>query len=193
MQEQVIVQENSELQVMERIQEQIVENTKEVPQERVQQRTVEQIVRVLVPLIQEQVIVQEIPQIVERIWEQIVETIEVSLQEHVQALSVLKKSSTKGNVGLTTVYKYSSVRKKKLRVLEERGVVPPQELQSLRSHIQSGKDAIADAVFDLYECKQQIKRRRSCESILAVDSVRDGMTDVHKSVNIGNHFPAEHI
>ena len=28
------------------------------------------------------------------------------------------------------------------------------------------------------------------ESILAVDTVRDGMTDFHDSVNIGNHFPA---
>ena len=64
-QEQVIVQENSELQVMERIQEQIVEIAKEVPQERVQQRTVEQIVRVPAPQIQEQVIVQEIPQVVD--------------------------------------------------------------------------------------------------------------------------------
>ena len=95
-QEQAIVQEippdveeNSKLQVMERIQEQIVETTKEVPQERVQQRTVEQIVRVPVPQIQEQVIVQEIPQVVERKQEHIVEPIEVLLQEHVQALSVL--------------------------------------------------------------------------------------------------------
>ena len=64
-QEQVIVQENSELQVMERIQEQIVETTKEVPRERVQQRTVEQFVRMLVPQMQEQVIVQEIPQAVD--------------------------------------------------------------------------------------------------------------------------------
>ena len=64
-QEQVIVQANSELQVVERIQEQIVETTEEVPRERVQQRTVEQIVRVPVPEIQEQVIVQEIPQVVD--------------------------------------------------------------------------------------------------------------------------------
>ena len=64
-QEQVIVQENSEFQVMERIQEQIVETTKEGPRERVQQRTVEQLVRVPVPQIQEQVIVQEIPQVVD--------------------------------------------------------------------------------------------------------------------------------
>ena len=71
-QEQAIVQENSELQVVERIQEKIVRTTNEVPQERVQQRTVEQIVRVLVPQVQEQVIVLEIPQAVERIQEQIV-------------------------------------------------------------------------------------------------------------------------
>ena len=64
-QEQLIVQEISELQVMERIQEQIVETTKEVPRERVQQRTVEQFVRLLVPQIQEQVIAQEIPQVVD--------------------------------------------------------------------------------------------------------------------------------
>ena len=64
-QEQVSAQEKSELQVMERIQEQIVETTKEVPRERVQQHTVEQIVRVPVPQIQEQVIVQEIPQVVD--------------------------------------------------------------------------------------------------------------------------------
>ena len=50
--------------------------------------------------------------------------------------------------------------KEKLRVLEERGVVPPHELQSLRSHIQSGKDAMADEMRDLYECNQQVKRRR---------------------------------
>ena len=30
------------------------------------------------------------------------------------------------------------------------------------------------------------------ESILAEDSVRDGMTDFHNSVNIGNHFPARY-
>ena len=60
-QEQVIVQ----VQVMERIQEQIAETTKVVPRERVQQRTVEQIVRVPVLQIQEQVTVQEIPQVVD--------------------------------------------------------------------------------------------------------------------------------
>ena len=49
----------------------------------------------------------------------------------------------------------------KLRVLEERAVIPPHELQSLRSHIQSGKDAMAVAVRDLYEGQQQLKRRRS--------------------------------
>ena len=45
-QEQVIVQENPEIQFMERIQEQIVETIKKVPQERVQQRTVEHVLRV---------------------------------------------------------------------------------------------------------------------------------------------------
>ena len=64
-QEQVIVQENSELQVMEWIQEQIVETTKEVTRERVQQHTVEQIVQVPVHQRQEQVIVQEVPQAVD--------------------------------------------------------------------------------------------------------------------------------
>ena len=49
--------------------------------------------------------------------------------------------------------------KEKLRGLEERGVVP-HELLSPRSHIQSGKDAMADAVRDLYERNQQLKRRR---------------------------------
>ena len=187
-QEHEIVQENSELQVMERIQEQIVEITKEVPQERVQQRTVEQIVRVPVPQIQEQVVVQEIPQVVERIQEQIVEPIEVLLHEHVQALSVLENVLHERQRRFDHCVQVLEREKEKLWVLEERGVVPPHELQSLRSRIQSGKDAIADAVRDLYECKQQIKRRRSCESMLA-----DGMTDFQKSVNIGNHFPAEHI
>ena len=192
-QEQAIVHENSELQVMERTQEQIVETTKEVPQERVQQRTVEQIVRVPVPQIQELVIVQEIPQVVERIQEQIVEPIEVSLHEHVQALSVLENVLHERQRRFDHCVQVLKRVKEKLRVLEERGVVPPHELQSLRSHIQSGKDAIADAVRDLCECKQQIKRRRLCESLLAVDGVRHGMTDFHKSVNTGNHFPAEHI
>ena len=50
--------------------------------------------------------------------------------------------------------------KEKLWVLEERGVVPPHELWSLRSQIQSGKDAMADEVRDVYECNQQVKRRR---------------------------------
>ena len=50
--------------------------------------------------------------------------------------------------------------KKKMRVNEECAVVPPHELQKLRSHIQSGKDATADAVRDLYERRQQLKRRR---------------------------------
>ena len=83
----------------------------------------------------------------------------------------------------------------KIRVLEERADVPPHELQKLRSHIQSGKDAMADAVRDSYECHQQLKRRRlywRYEPKLVVDSVRDGTTDFNKSVNIGNHFPAEY-
>ena len=50
--EQVIVQENSELQVMERLQEQIVESIEEDSQDRVQLRTLEQIVRVPVPTVQ---------------------------------------------------------------------------------------------------------------------------------------------
>ena len=50
--------------------------------------------------------------------------------------------------------------KEKLRGLEERGVVPPHELLSLRSHIQSGEDAMADAVRELKKCNQQLKRRR---------------------------------
>ena len=68
-QEQVIVQENPEFQVLERIQAQIAETITEVPQESVQQRTVGHILRVPVHQIQEQVIVQEIPelQVVERI------------------------------------------------------------------------------------------------------------------------------
>ena len=86
MQERVIVQGNSELQVMERIQEQIVETTKEVPRERVQQRTVEQIVRVPVPQIQEQVIVQEIPKVVDY-FPPLVESVALMcnqvLQEHI--------------------------------------------------------------------------------------------------------------
>ena len=64
-QEQVIIQGNSELQVMERKQEQNVETTKDVPWERVLQRTVKQIAPVSVPQIQEQVIVQKIPQVVD--------------------------------------------------------------------------------------------------------------------------------
>ena len=47
-----------------------------------------------------------------------------------------------------------------MRVLEECAVVPPHELQNLRSHVQSGKDAMADAVRDLHEFRQQLKRRR---------------------------------
>ena len=50
--------------------------------------------------------------------------------------------------------------KENMRVLEECAVVPPHELQSQRSHIQSGKDAMTDAVRDLYECHPQLKRRR---------------------------------
>ena len=110
------------------------------------------------------------------------------LHEHVQALNVLENVLHERQRRFDHCVQVLKREKEKLRVLEERGVVPPHELQSLRSHFQSGKNAIADAVRDLYECKQQIKRRRLCESILA-----DGMTDFHKSVNIGNHFPAEHI
>ena len=165
MQGQVIVQENSELQVMERIHEQIVETTKEVPQERVQQRTVEQVVHVPIPQIQE----QEIPQVVDRIQEQIDEPIEVPPQEHVQALSVLENVLHDRQHRFNRCVQVLKREKGRLRVLEERGVVPPHELQSLRSHI-------------------QIKRRRFCESILA-----DGMTGFHKSVDVGNHFPTERI
>ena len=75
-QEQVIVQKNSELQVMERIQKQKVESIKEDPQERVQQRTVEQIVRVPVPTVQKQMCVPVNSgfQVMERIPEHIVES-----------------------------------------------------------------------------------------------------------------------
>ena len=48
----------------------------------------------------------------------------------------------------------------KLRVLEARDVVLLHEPQCLRSYIQSGKDAMAVAVRDLYESQQQLKRRR---------------------------------
>ena len=138
-QEQAIVQNNSDLQVMERTQEQIVDTTKEVPQERVQQGTVEQIVRVPVPQIQEQVIAQEIPQVVERIQEQSVEPIEVPLHEHVQALSVLENVHHERQRQFDQCVQVLKREKEKLRVREERG--PPQEQESLHSHIQSGKDA----------------------------------------------------
>ena len=149
------------------------------------QGTVEHIVRVPVPQIQEEVIAQEIPQVVERIQEQIVEPIEVPLHEHVQALSVLEFVLHERQRQFDQCVQVLKREKEKLRVQEERG--PPHEQESLRSHIQSGKDAMANAIHDLYECKQQIKRRRLFESILA-----DGMTDFHKSVHIGNHFPVEH-
>ena len=85
--EQVIVQENSELQDMERIQEQIVESSKEILQDRVQQRTVEHTMRMPVPTVQGQMIVQDIPdaQVVERIQKQVAETIP---QERVQQRTV---------------------------------------------------------------------------------------------------------
>ena len=69
-----------------------------------------------------------------------------------------KTSSTKSNVSSAIVYTYSSVRKKSCGCL--RAVVPPHQLQELRSHIQSGKDAMADAMRDLHEGHQQLKRRR---------------------------------
>ena len=134
-----------------------METTKEFPQERVQQRTVEQLVRVPVPQIQEQVIVQEIPQVVERIQEQIVEPIEVPLQEHVQVSSVLENVLHERQRRFDHCVQVLKREKEKLRVLEESGVVPPHE------------DAIANAVREVYVCKQQIKRRRVCESILAMD------------------------
>ena len=77
LQEQMIIQKIPEVQVDERIQEQIVETTKVVAQERVQQRTVEQIVDVCVPQVQERsvelvkVILQE--RVSERIGEKIVD------------------------------------------------------------------------------------------------------------------------
>ena len=91
-QEQVIVPEIPELQVMERIQAQIVESIKEVPQERVQQRTVEQIMHAPAPQTQEQVIVQEIPevQVVVRIQAHIVETIKENPRERYQQRTVEK-------------------------------------------------------------------------------------------------------
>ena len=109
---------------------------------------------------QEQVIVPENSelQVVERIQEQIVEHIEAPLQEHVQASSVLENVLHERQHRFDHCVQVLNREKEKLRVLEERGVVLPHELQSLRSQIQSGKDAMADAVRDLYECKQQIKR-----------------------------------
>ena len=139
------------------------------------------------PAVQEQTIVQENSelQLMERIQEQIVEPIEVPLQEHVQALGVLENVFHDGQRRFDRCVQVLKREKERLRVLKERGVVPSHELQSLRSHIQSGKDTLADAARDLYECNQQIKRRRLCESILA-----DGMTDFHKSVNIWEPFPS---
>ena len=50
--------------------------------------------------------------------------------------------------------------KEKMHVLEECAVVLAHELQKQRSHIQSGMDDMADAVRDLHECRQQLRRRR---------------------------------
>ena len=85
------------------------------------------------PSVQEQVTVQENSelQVVERIQEQIVEPTEM-LRSICKLLVCSKTSSTKGNVGLTNVYKNSSVTKK-LRVLEKGGVVLPHELQWILS------------------------------------------------------------
>ena len=74
-QERVIVQKIPEVQVVERIQEQILETIKTVPKERVQQRTVENIVDVSVRRVQAQIVevVKVFPQ--DRISKQIVEQI----------------------------------------------------------------------------------------------------------------------
>ena len=72
-----------------------------------------------------------------------------------------KRPPTKSNVRSITVYGHSSVRKRRCGCLRNVLLFLPHELQKLRSHIQSGKDAMADAVRDLYECRQQLKRRRS--------------------------------
>ena len=67
-----------------------------------------------------------------------------------------KTSSTKSNVRSTAVYEYSSVSRRSCVYLRN----VPHELQSLRSDIQSGKDAMAVAVRNLHEDQQQLKRRR---------------------------------
>ena len=191
----------------ERIQEQIVEPIEAPLREHVHLHTAIQMVHVPVPRI------QEIPQehLPERIAEQfgdipvppiVEETERLHPRElsprpdkivEAAALSVLENVLHERQRLVDHCVQILKREKEKLRVLEERGVVPPHEFQSRRSHIQSGKDAMADAVRDLYEWKQQVKCRRlwwRYESILAADSVRDGITDFHKSVNIGNHFPA---
>ena len=66
-----------------------------------------------------------------------------------------KTSSTKGNVGLTTVYKYSRVRKKSCGCL--RNVVSFLHT-SFGAYVLTSR--ASDAVRDLYECNQQVKRRR---------------------------------
>ena len=85
-------------------------------------------------------------QVVERIQEQIVEPIQAPLQQHAQALSVLENVFHERQRWFDHCVHVLKREKEKLRVLEERGVVFPHELQSLRYHIQSGKDAMADAV-----------------------------------------------
>ena len=76
------------------------------------------------------------------------------------ALSVLENVLHEKHCQLDHCVRALKCEQEKLRVLEERGVVPPHEVQSLRSHIQSGKDAMAGAMRDLYEGQQQLKRRR---------------------------------
>ena len=185
-------QEIPEIQVVERIQEQIVEPIEAPLQEHVQLHTAFQIAHVPVPRIQEipqehlpeRIAEQIVPgQIEEQIWdipflpivEETVDLVPVLPHERLHprehphrpdeiveaaALSVLENVFHERQRRVDHCVQVLEREKEKLRVLEERGVVPPHKLQSLRSHIQSGKDAMADAVRDLYECNQQVKRRR---------------------------------
>ena len=141
----------------------------EIPQEHLPERTAEQIVP---ERIEEQIGDIPVPPIVE----ETVDLVPVSPHERLHlrelshhrpdeiveaaALSVLENVLHERQRRVDHCVRVLKREKEKLRVLEVRGVVPPHELHSLRSHIQSAKDAMAHVMRDLYECNQQVKRRR---------------------------------
>ena len=168
------------------IQEQLEERVQVIPRELFPERIEEQIVDIPVPSIVEEIaeVVQFIPQerFQQRTLEQIVGvpcatgcggTARCRSDDPVLLMSPVLNNSLCWNFFESIVHEKQvevdrcvlvlKREKEKWRFLEDCSFVPPRDLEELRRHIQTGKDAMAVAMRDLHACREQSdlwKRRR---------------------------------